>query len=116
MKNRFLRIPLINTIKGKIGLMEKNIPFKIKRVFFKYDFKESGGHTNLKTKMLVIYLFGKIQVSIKSNKSKLKKYIIDKPNKALYIKNNEWRKSLGKNKKTMILILASEKYSLKDYK
>jgi len=41
---------------------------------------------------------------------------MDKPNRALYIKNKEWRKILAKNKKTIILILASEKYSLKDYK
>jgi|TARA_B110000977_G_scaffold200276_1_gene290166 hypothetical protein len=116
MKNRFLKIPLINSKKGIIGHLEKKIPFKIKRIFFKYDFKESGGHANLKTKMLLICLSGKIQVSIKSNKSKLKKYIMDKPNRALYIKNKEWRKILAKNKKTIILILASEKYSLKDYK
>jgi|SRR6056300_369185 hypothetical protein len=116
MKNRFLKIPLINSKKGIIGHLEKKIPFRIKRIFFKYNFKESGGHTNLKTKMLLICLIGKIQVLIKPNKSKMEKYIMNKPNKALYIKNNEWRKILSKNKKTIILILASEKYSLKDYK
>ena len=54
MKKRFLKIPLINTTKGIIGALEKNMLFKIKRIFIKYNFKESGEHTNKKTKMLVI--------------------------------------------------------------
>lgn len=115
MKNRLIKVPLIQTKKGIIGYIEKKIPFKIKRVFFKYNFTESGGHANLKTKMLIICIKGKISVLIKSKNLRLRKYKLKSPNKAIFIKNNEWRTIIPEDKKTIILVLASEKYSKNDY-
>ena len=65
--------------------------------------------------MLVICLVGKVEISIKTTDLKKLRYKLDRPNKALFINNKEWRKIISKDKKSMILILASEKYSKNDY-
>ena len=78
MKNRLIKTSLYkkNNKYGLTYVIEKQIPFKIKRVFFKYKFKESGNHINKITNMALICVSGKISVFIKNLDDKDPKVIV----------------------------------------
>jgi len=116
MKNRLIKISLYkkNNKNGLTYVIEKQIPFKIKRVFFKYKFKESGNHINKITNMALICVSGKISVFIKNKKNK-KKYILDRPDKLLFIHKKEWRKIVSLKKNTIVVYFCSEKYLKNEY-
>lgn len=100
--------------KGQTIVIQKEIPFKIKRVFFKYNFNEIGNHTNLKTKMYAMCINGKAKIIVKKNNKK-KNYIINKPDKLIFIDKGEWRKIKALKKNTTLIFFASEKYDKNEY-
>jgi len=116
MKKRTIKIPLYKTDsnKGLTYVLEDKIPFKIKRVFIKYKFKNIGNHTNKITNMGLLCLSGSIEVFIKKKGIK-KKYILDDPSKLLFIYNNEWRRIVSLKKNTVVVFFASEKYLKNEY-
>lgn len=100
---------------------EINIPFKIKRVFYTYFTPQSvvrGKHANRKTVELLIALCGKIIVTTETPDGKPIKYVLDKPNKGLYIPPYNWI-TMKYSHTAVQLVLAStlyqEKYYIRDY-
>ena len=90
------------------------MPFKIKRVFLKYKFKNIGNHTNKITNMGILCISGSVEVLIKKEKIK-KKYILVNPSKLLLIYKNEWRRIKSFKKNTVAIFFASEKYLKNEY-
>ena len=116
MKKRLIKVPMYrnNSKKGLTYVIEKQIPFKIKRIFFKCKFKEIGEHTNKITNMAVICLSGKIKIYIKGKKLN-KKFILSSPNKLLIIYKNEWRKIISSKKNSIAIFFASHKFLKDEY-
>lgn len=72
-----------------------NIPFEIKRIFYIYDVPKNslrGAHSYKKTKQVLIAIHGAVKVKCYcDNKEEI--YILDLPDKGLYIGNNIWREA-----------------------
>lgn len=105
--------------KGSIIVAEhlKQIPFLIKRIYFLYNTPLNtirGNHAHKKTKIVLICLAGKCRVTIFKN-SKKKKFILSNQKVGLFVNNKIFKEIKFVKKKTILAVLASEKYSIKDY-
>ena len=94
-----------------------SIPFKIKRVFYVFevhDQKDRGEHSHYKTEQVLICLNGKVKVLCDDGKNR-KKWVLDKPNQALYIPNLIWDEQIYLTSGSVLLVLANTNYDPSDY-
>lgn len=113
----FLRIgdPAI----GHLNILECNklLPFKVQRVFWTTDTPESverGGHAHRETQMVIVALQGTIQLSTETLDHKKASYLLDTPNKGVFIPPFCWH-SMRYSPGTVQLVLASSKFDEFDY-
>lgn len=104
--------------RGSLTVLEKLLPFEIKRVYYIYNVDQSirGGHRHIKTKQAAICITGSCRISIKScNGCELTDIILDSPTKCLIIDPHDyhWMDKFSDN--CVLLVLASEYYESSDY-
>ena len=104
---------------GKLVPMESNrdIPFLIKRVFYVFGVKDQndrGKHSHHKTKQVLICLKGEVKVVCDDGENK-DTWILNEPNKALYIPEMIWDEQLYTSEDSILLVLANTKYNFNDY-
>lgn len=95
----------------------KNIPFKIKRVYYMFDTVQGerrGFHAHLCLKQLLVCVNGSCKILLDDGKEK-KEVLLDKPNKGLIIESNIWREMFDFSEGAVLMVLASELYDESDY-
>jgi dTDP-4-dehydrorhamnose 3,5-epimerase-like enzyme len=102
--------------RGALTVIEKNVPFNIKRVFYIYNVDDSkrGFHKHKKTIQLAISLNGSCDIVVDNG---LKKIIfqLDSPDKGLIIEPDDYHWMENFSKGTVLLVLASQEYDPDDY-
>lgn len=116
---KFLKLKTIVACDGNLIPIESgsDIPFNIKRVFYVYGVKnqnDRGKHSHYKTKQLLICLGGKIEVTCDDGKNK-KKYVLSKPNEAVYIPEMIWDEQRYMSEDSVLLVLSNTHYDPNDY-
>lgn len=113
---KFFRIPTIKDRRGDLSVIEKFIPFKIKRVYYLYNFKKKsrGKHKHKKNKQFLVCLSGKIQLKV-INKNKVRLFNLSNPAHGIYLAPDDWHEIIPKKKNTVVLLLASTLFDKKDY-
>jgi len=104
--------------KGYLTVIEKNIPFDIKRVYYIYnvDDKVRGGHRHRKTIQAAVCISGSCIISCQSGVNKtIKDYKLSKPDELLIINPEDYHTISNFTKNTVLLVLASEHYDVNDY-
>jgi len=111
-----INLPSFKDSRGKLTVIEKNLPFKIKRVFYIYDVDNSnrGSHRHKLTKQAAICLCGKCTIFVNDGKKK-KEFVLNRQDKCLILEPKDWHYMYGFSKKTILLILASEYFNINDY-
>lgn len=110
----------LNTVsdeRGDLTILEKVLPFEIKRVFYIYNNQSDlprGGHKHHKTVLALICLNGKCTVSTNNGRSK-KDFILDKPDLCLILNPEDWHTMHDFSEKAILLVLASEYFDANDY-
>ena len=104
---------------GYISVAEaqKNIPFHIKRVYWTYYTPQDvirGGHAHLQLEQVIVAVSGTIAFMTEDLQGNKAEFILDSPEKGLYIPKHIWR-DLKFSHNAVLLCLASEKYSEGDY-
>ncbi len=104
---------------GYISVAEKfeNVPFEIKRVYWTYftpNHVIRGHHAHKHLQQIIIAVSGSIEFTLIDNKENKQIYILDNPDKGLYIPSGYWRE-IKFSHNAVLLCLASEKYDEKDY-
>jgi hypothetical protein len=113
--SKIIRIKNIIDSRGCLTVFEKNIPFKIKRVFILSNLKKNrGGHQHKKTILAISVFNGSCEIDIFFKKSK-KTFTLNNPNKCLIIHNNEWHLLRKISKYATIVVFASQFYNKNDY-
>lgn len=95
----------------------KDIPFKIKRVYFMYGTKQNihrGFHAHKKLEQILICIHGSCRVKLDNGKEK-KVVSLEKPYEGLYISSNIWREMYDFSIDAVLLVLASDFYYEEDY-
>jgi len=103
---------------GYLSVAEnKNLPFKIERIFWTYFTPESivrGRHAHLKTEQIIIAVTGRIIVTTDNGKGNIQVFVLDEPNKAVYIPPNVWH-TMQYSHTSIQLVLSSTAFDEKDY-
>lgn len=102
--------------RGNLTVIEKTIPFGIKRIFYIYGVDESrrGGHRHHKTVQAAICLRGSCAIH-NNNGEHQEEFILDKPEKCLILEPEDWHEMYNFTEDAILMVLASEYYDEKDY-
>lgn len=95
----------------------KDVNFKIKRIYYIYDVpldKKRGMHAHKQLEQLIWCPYGNIEI-ILDNGIKKKKFVLDKPYKALIVERGFWRDMFWKKKGSVLCVAASDYYTEDDY-
>ena len=113
---KIISIPTFIDSRGSLSVIEKIIPFDIKRVYYIYDIDDSerGHHAHKKTIQALIMLNGSCDIFV-GDKNHSKKYVMCSPEKCLILKPKDfhWMSNFSKN--SILLVLASEEFNKNDY-
>jgi len=93
------------------------IPFDIKRVYYLYDIpggEARGSHAHYELEQLIIAASGSFDVVLDDGLSK-KSITLNRPYFGLYIKPGIWRDLVNFSSGSVLLVLASMKYTENDY-
>ena len=95
----------------------RDIPFKIKRVYYMYDTAEGvvrGKHAHRKLVQILVCIHGSCKIRLDNGKEK-KVVPLEKPYEGLYVANNMWREMFDFSEDAILLVFASELYDEDDY-
>lgn len=102
--------------RGNLTVIEKVIPFEIKRIFYIYGVDQSvrGGHRHHKTIQAAFCLKGSCSIS---NNDGIKKenFLLDSPDKCLILKPEDWHQMHDFTPDAILMVLASEFFDPADY-
>ncbi len=101
--------------RGSLTVIEKNVPFDIKRVFFIYNVDDSkrGFHKHKKTRQVAICIKGSCDILIE--KETVQKFSLKNPEIGLLIEPEDYHWMENFSDGTVLLILASEYFEYNDY-
>ena len=105
--------------RGQLDALEefKDIPFKIKRVYYMYDTGEGvrrGYHAHKNLEQILICIHGTCKILLDNGKEK-KVVPLEKPYDVLNVANNMLRLMFDFSPDAVLLVLASESYDESDY-
>jgi dTDP-4-dehydrorhamnose 3,5-epimerase-like enzyme len=113
---KIIELKSFSDSRGSLTVIEKILPFSIKRVYYIYNLNQSkrGFHKHKKTQQALICISGSCSIFI-DNKSTVKEFILDFPNKCLILEPSDfhWMDNFSKN--CVLLVLASEEFDKNDY-
>ncbi|MCU0441509.1 MAG: FdtA/QdtA family cupin domain-containing protein [Bacteroidia bacterium] len=96
---------------------DANVPFKVQRVFWTYHTPESivrGRHAHHVTEQLLVAVTGRILVTTDNGKGQVQSFVLDEPNKGVYIPPNVWH-TMQYSHTAVQMVLASTPYEASDY-
>ncbi len=95
----------------------KNIPFKIKRVFYIYGVDSSvsrGAHAHKESNQILIAVNGSCEIYFDDGREK-QKILLDSPNKGVFQKNMIWGEMQHFSKDCILMVLSDSFYDNDDY-
>jgi hypothetical protein len=104
--------------RGNLTVIEKVVPFDIKRIFYIYGVDDStrGYHRHKKTIQAAIAIQGKCTILSNSGADMATdEFILDKPSKCLIIQPEDYHWMSHFSKDCILMVLASEYYDEHDY-
>ena len=102
--------------RGNLTVIEKTVPFDIKRIFYIYGVDESarGGHRHHKTFQAAICIQGSCLI-INYDGEKKTEFILDRPDKCLILEPKDWHAMHNFTPDAILMVLASEYFDPNDY-
>jgi len=102
--------------RGNLTVVEKVLPFDIKRVFYIYGVDDSkrGGHRHHKTVQAAICIKGKCKIFNDDNKTK-EVFELDSPSKCLILDPEDWHEMYDFSEDAILMVFASEYFDKQDY-
>jgi dTDP-4-dehydrorhamnose 3,5-epimerase-like enzyme len=104
---------------GFISVAEypKNVPFEVKRIYWTYytpNNVQRGGHAHHELEQLIFAVSGKITFITEDRFGNKETFVLDEPNKGLFIPKMIWR-DIQFSHNAVLLCLASQEYNEADY-
>ena len=108
-------LPTFSDGRGTLTVVEKLIPFDIKRLFYVYDVtSKRGGHRHKKNIQALICLGGSCEIYVNDGEKEVI-YNLDTPDKCLILDAKDWHTMDNFTKNATLLVFASEFYDVDDY-
>ena len=105
--------------RGQLVALEefKDIPFRIKRVYYMYETGREitrGFHAHKSLQQILVCIHGSCKILLDNGKEK-KVILLEKPYEGLYVSHSMWREMFDFSSDAVLLVLASELYDESDY-
>ena len=110
-------VPTFVDNRGAISVMDKELPFEVKRVFWLHHIaegKDRGAHALLDSEEIMVAVHGSFVVDLDDTANKTS-VLLDNPNRGLMIRPGIWFRTHSYKDDGVSLILASEEYSRDKY-
>jgi len=113
--SKIIRLNSFSDKRGSLTVIEKCLPFDIKRVYYIYNAKVArGGHAHKATFQAMVAVNGSCIVRcLYDNIETI--YELDKPDDLLMLNPDDWHEMYGFSEDCVLLVLASEYYNENDY-
>jgi len=100
---------------GNLTVVEKILPFEIKRFYYIYDVvSQRGGHRHKKTIQALICLGGSCEIYVNDGKNE-QIFMLNHPSKCLILNPKDWHTMDKFSKGSTLLVFSSEYYDKDDY-
>lgn len=112
-----IEIPTFTDERGAISVMDKELPFQVRRVFWLHhivDGKDRGEHALLESTEIIVAVHGSFVVDLDDTVNKTS-VLLDSPDKGLVIRPGIWFRTHSYKNDGVSLILAEESYSRDKY-
>lgn len=102
--------------RGNLTVIEKVIPFNIKRIFYIYgvDTSVRGGHRHHETIQAAVCLTGSCTIW-NNDGDKIETFVLDAPDKCLLLEPKDWHKMYNFTSDAILMVIASHEYNSEDY-
>jgi hypothetical protein len=102
--------------RGKLTVIEKELPFEVKRIFYIYEVDESerARHRHHKTIQGLICFNGSCNVHNNDGEKK-ETFVLNSPDQCLILEPKDWHLMNNFTKDAILLVFASEYFDPKDY-
>jgi hypothetical protein len=102
--------------RGNLTVIEKVLPFDIKRIFYIYGVDDSvrGGHRHHKTIQAAISIRGSCIISSNDGTTR-SDFNMDDPSKCLILEPKDWHNMHHFSPNTILMVIASEYFDAADY-
>ncbi|MCA0389811.1 MAG: FdtA/QdtA family cupin domain-containing protein [Bacteroidetes bacterium] len=103
--------------RGSLTVIEKVLPFEIKRVYYIYNNSKDlprAKHRHKKTVQATICLKGSVEV-YNNNGTTKENFLLDSPSKCLILEPQDWHIMHKFSDDAILLVLASSEYDIDDY-
>ena len=102
--------------RGNLTVIEKTVPFSIKRIFYIYgvDNSSRGGHRHRKTIQAAVCIQGSCTINNNAG-SGFTKFVLSRPDQCLIIEPSDWHTMDNFSSDAILMILASEYFDEQDY-
>lgn len=108
-------IPTFTDTRGSLSVIEEQVPFPVKRIYYIYDVVgQRGGHRHKTTKQALICLGGSCTIFVDDGVSKTT-YALKSPHQLLLLDAKDWHTMQEFSISATLLVLASELYDSSDY-
>ena len=112
--------PVFSSDVGDLSVIDESnvLPFKMKRIFYIYNNpigSKRGCHAHISLKQFICCLSGKIEVFNISVNGKKTSFLLDQPNKGLYIPQKTWSYQINLSPNSIYFVICSDFYLEKDY-
>jgi len=108
-------LPTFGDERGKLTIIEKVLPFEIRRFYYVYDVRSKrGGHRHYKTIQGLVTLGGSCEVYVNNGKTK-ETFLLDRSDKCLIVEPQDWHTMDNFTEGSTLLVFASEYYDINDY-
>ncbi|MBN8545479.1 MAG: FdtA/QdtA family cupin domain-containing protein [Ignavibacteria bacterium] len=103
--------------RGSLTVIEKVLPFEIKRVYYIYNNSKDlprAKHRHKKTVQATICLKGSVEV-YNNNGTTKENFLLDSPSRCLILEPQDWHIMHKFSDDAILLVLASSEYDIDDY-
>lgn len=110
-------VPTFTDERGAISVMDKELSFQVKRVFWLHHIaegKDRGGHALLDSTELMVAVHGSFVVDLDDTVNKMS-FLLDSPEKGLIIRPGIWFRTHSYSNDGVTLVIAEEEYSRDKY-
>ena len=102
--------------RGNLTVIEKVIPFVVKRIFYIYGVDDSvrGGHRHHKTIQAAICIKGSCKI-YNDDAANEETFFLNRPDKCLILEPKDWHQMFQFSEDAILMVLASEYFDASDY-
>lgn len=113
---RLLNLKTFTDKRGNLTVIEKIIPFDIKRIFYIYGVDDSvrGGHRHHRTIQAAICIKGECVID-NHDGAERSQFHLDSPDKCLLLEPADWHQMHSFSEDAILMVLASEFFDAEDY-